>query len=58
MKLSRNTIFFHGTVKNYVIPCTETLADAEQRQWVEYSWKPFQTSNLGISREQLETPKT
>jgi len=42
-------MFSHTTVKKYLIPCTERLADTEQGHSVGYSWRPFQTSNLGVS---------
>ena len=49
IKLGRNRMFSHTTVKKYLIPCTERLADTEQGHSVGYSWRPFQTSNLGVS---------
>lgn len=57
-KLITNGTFCHGTIRSYLMSCTERLADTEQGHGVEYSWRSFQTSNLGTSRDQLETPNT
>lgn len=48
----------HATMKKYLFPHTERLADTKQGHCMGYSWRPFQTPNLGVSREQLETPNT
>lgn len=57
-KLGRNVTLCHTAMKKYLIPCTESLADTRRGHSMGCSWRPFQTSNLGVSREQLETPNT
>lgn len=58
IKLGRNMNLCHATMKKYLFPHTERLADTKQGHCMGYSWRPFQTPNLGVSREQLETPNT